>query len=341
MSLLPEKEPKATLISTIEHPLETVYLLWQASRTTEPVGTAAELAAAAAEDAELNAEIFNVFEHVVASDIPVAENLEFIFLIENMPVSLREQIVRHRVGHHFGENYGCDIVPEVGRSSWWSQSMRVLNMGRFFTDGEYYVPPIVTEHPNDSVAFAYRQAMAHAQNAYNAMIECGIPPEEARQVLPLATTSRISWKLNYQSMKHVLGRRGCWIAQLGMWRGIIESMVEELAQLHPVFRKLVLPPCVGRDGSFVGCPFPKDNVHRLKGEDPEPPCPAWMTHCKSDYAGVSKDDSVMRPSGQRVIGGEAVTMWAATDPKLQEKFDRLRKAYAKLWDLNPWTMTRV
>lgn len=322
--------------------METIYLLWEASRSNRPLPSAGELAVQSADDPKLAADIRTTFEQVIDSDIPVAENLDFIFLLENIPISLREQIVRHRVGHHFGENFGVDTIPGEGRSSWWSQSMRILDMGSFAADGNYYVPDAIDDTaliregatieeistPGGGGATTrrglYDATMGAIASLYQTLIHSGVAPEDARQIIPLAACSRISWKLNYMSLKHVLGRRGCWIAQLGMWLPIITDMTEELSAISPVFRKLSMPPCLGRRGEFQDCPFVKDNLQRLCGQDPEPPCPAFLMHHKEDaLLAVPKKDLVMHPNGDGT--------WDATDPKLRKKYADMRAAFGKLW----------
>jgi thymidylate synthase ThyX len=327
-------------LSFIEYPVETIYLLWQASRTNDPLRSPAELRKLAASTPDLAGEIDQTFRQVIESDIPVAENLDFIFVLDNIPISLREQIVRHRVGHHFGENFAVDIIPGENRSSWWSQSMRVMDMGQFAAHGEYYMPDsfrqkkLIPRRPTDGPAeLALDGAMAEgvydgfmrtAGELYTKFVEAGIPPEDARQIIPLAACHRISWKLNYMSLKHILGRRGCWIAQLGMWKPIILDMVEELAtQIHPIFRSLVRPPCLNHRGQFTACPFIKDNLLRLAGKDPEPPCAAFLHHHDEDTKVVPKEERVFHPAGRGT--------WDATEPARRQRYKDLMADFSKLW----------
>lgn len=335
------KTPKATLLSTIAFPIQTIYLLWQASRSREQLPSAESLHRLCQTDVATSAEVNEVFKQVITSDIPVAENLDFIFVLDNIPISLREQIVRHRIGHHFGDNFGVDIIPGDGRSSWWSQSMRILDMGTFAETGDYYTPEsiggstrIVPRHLGDDVVEQlakgalvkdlYRSYMAATQEIYAKMVEAGVPPEDARQVIPLAASHRISWKLNYMSLKHILGRRGCWIAQLGMWKPLIVDMVEELStKVHPIFRDLVRPPCLDGQGCFRGCPFVADNLQRLRGIDPEPPCAAFLSHHSQEALAV--------PPGARVYHPERGGTWDATDPARRERYKKLLAEFTKLW----------
>jgi thymidylate synthase ThyX len=322
------KQPSAKLLSTIAHPVETIYLLWQASRSDEPLPSAAELKEQAGKDPALAAAINKTFLQVIESDIPVAENLDVIFILENIPISLREQIVRHRIGHHFGDNFAVDIIPGEGRSSWWSQSMRVKDMGQFAAQGDFYTPESIasdlTLKQGASVKDLYESFMEAAQELYTEFIDAGVPPEDARQILPLAVSHRISWKMNYMSLKHILGRRGCWIAQLGMWRPLINDMVNELAtKVHPVFRSLVRPPCLNSQGCFTECPFVADNLQRLMGKDPEPPCAAFLNHHANEALAVPAAERCYHPTGDGT--------WDATDPARRARYRQLLQDFTSLW----------
>lgn len=344
------KIPSVKLISTIEYPIETIYCLWQASRSKGPVQMPFEIFEQRMSDEDFNRKVMDTFDHVISSAIPVSENLDFIFLIEDMPISLREQIVRHRIGHKFGDNFGVDTIPGSVDSSWWSQSMRILDMGSFADAGDFYVPDTIGDQvlvnpqakgKDMSLAEAmeqigtargvYTELMKAIGQVYRILVDNGVPPEDARQVIPLAATSRISWKMNYMAAKHVLHRRGCWIAQLGMWRPIVVGMVDQLSRIHPCFRKLINPPCFSRDEGFEGCPFPADNLKRVQGvEDPEPPCPLFLHHHRQ---------LVLESLGpkDRKYNPEIGRSWDASEPRDRQRFVQLQNEYRSLWQRNTWT----
>lgn len=334
------KRPTARLLSTIGYPLETVYCLWQASRTKEHVPQPEDLHSAAMCDLELYDDIRRVFHQVIDSDIPVAENLDFIFLLENIPVSLREQIVRHRIGHRFGENFAVDMVPGDVQSSWWSQSMRVLDMGEFAAAGDYYQPDSINDTlmiesaEGDDLMKAdelYARAMLLNQRAYQLFIKAGVPPEDARQVIPLAACSRLTWKMNYQALKHIVRRRGCWIAQLGMWRPIIMDIVNELClKVDECFRSMITPPCIQQE-SFVGCPFIPDNIQRMMKRDPEPPCSLFLKHHGHEAMAECPDSGLMAYFPNRD------GTWDTTEAKDRQRFQDLQAAYGELWGRNVWS----
>jgi thymidylate synthase ThyX len=335
--------PTARLLSTTEHPIETLYCLWKASRSTTPVPSPAEVHEDIQVSQSARNEVMQTFAEVVNNDISVAENLDFVFLLENVPISLREQMVRHRIGHRFGENFGVDIVPGDVQDSWWSQTTRILDMGTFASDENYFTPdtiddrdvqffdPVTHETSTTGAQVMYEKHMLYTEEVYKALVGAGVPKEDARQIIPLAATSRISWKMNYQSLKHILKRRTCWIAQLGMWEGIIHDMVNELAEkIHPVFRTIAQPPCFRQD-AFIGCPFGADNLERIRGvRDEIPPCPLYMVHHRRDI-----DQFV--PVAERFYHPAGAVRWDTEDGAKRERFAKMQEAYARLWGRNPWT----
>jgi hypothetical protein len=132
--------------------------------------------------------------------------------------------------------------------------------------------------------------MLGAQNAYNALVHSGMPMEDARNVLPIGVTHRLVWKCNATSLKHALQARSCWIAQTGLWEPVIRGMVEELAaKVHPLFRRLIAPPCVdAKTNKFKACKYPIENAAYIKGEDPHPPCALWLHHHSGEAEGVER-----------------------------------------------------
>lgn len=181
MTQIKTKPTTVKLISSTANPLETIYAEWLQSRTADPVPTAAEIAYDIAEERSevgfyterttegdwrlngtpgpLETKVIETFEKVVAMRMPLGEHLDFIFLLENCPVALREQLVRHRVGHKFGERIGADIVPDLaGNSSFWSQTTRIIDMGQFATNGDYYVSNWLKENGDKPVP---KNAEAH------------------------------------------------------------------------------------------------------------------------------------------------------------------------------------
>jgi len=298
--------PKVTLLSWTQSPVETIYRIWESSRGQRSLNEIDK-------DIYLgNPRVYEIFKQVIDSKLPVSENLSFVFLLENVSISFREQMVRHRIGVKAGPLLGIDMIPDLADSTWWSQTMRVLDMGAFADEKRYRVPDGLTPEQEDE----FHVAMKVSQDAYNRLVKAGIPNQEAREVIPLGATHRITWSLNLSALQHIVGKRGCQIAQLGLWRPVIEGMVDEMSsKVHEYFRTLISPPCMKGD-KYTGCLFKIENDRRIDGTDQYPPC----TLC----VGQDHDNRTEAvPANQRVA--------------FMESFHR----YRALWQRDPLTGERL
>ena len=328
---------KVTLLSHTVDPLETIYQVWQASRNNETLDWNESCMADSPELVE------EVFEAMLTEKIPVAEMIDFVFVLEGVSISLREQLVRHRIGTKVDGRVGMDMVPDLADSSWWAQSMRILNMGKFASSDAYAVPetvdchaPLLELEPGRRIAGAiYREAMENAERAYNQLVAAGVPLEDARNVIPLAATHRIVWKVNLAALMHILGKRGCWILQLGIWRPVIEGIVKELRdKVHPAFGKLINPPCMKGD-KFTGCLFRENNKARWRGvEDEIPPCGLWFEHHTEDAVEVDGlfEDCVWHYNHSNPSEGVG-----CSDSCRMNRYKTMLVQYAQLWNRNPIT----
>lgn len=328
------KTPKVTLLTHTALPLETVYSVWAASKGEDALLTPEQV-----RDNVAPAELRKLFRAVIAQKIPVGEHVDFVFMFENISVSWREQAVRHRIGTKPSpERVGADIVmadlPDLADSSWWSQSMRIQDMGKFADNMAYRVPESITTHEHaDRLLTAFHHTMNMIQTTYNQLVSLGIPMEDARELMPLGAQHRMSWKLNIGSLQHIVGKRGCWILQLGIWGPIIEGMINELAtKVDPIFSELVTPPCLKGD-DFTGCTYHEENRRRYSGEDVgHAPCPLHFKH---------------HHLPENMAKGEDIA--AADTAEVQERFkvpyaDQMRaraEAYQQFWGRDPYSGKRL
>lgn len=297
---------KVKLVSYTKNPVETVYYLWQASRHNNKMEDVEALTNQRKTSPQKAEEIEKIFKAVVESHIPVSENISFSFLLEDVSIALREQLVRHRIGVAVGDRVGMDIVPELSKSTFWSQSMRILPMTEFYKRRTYEVPESLTGKLEATQL--YHDTLKKIQQAYNDLVAMGIPLEDARMLLPLACQHRISWTLNLSALQHIIEKRGCWILQGGLWDSVVRGIVSELVEkVDPIFSDLIKPPCI-KNEKFAGCLFGEDNERRIDGRDEIPPCPLYLNYYKKQY--VASDET----------------------KKLREK--TMREVYAKLWKRN-------
>lgn len=273
--------PKVTLVSWTGFPLETVYSIWEQSKNTAPLISPSDVAKTVPRE-----EVEKLFRAVIAQHIPIGEHVDLVFVLENISISWREQAVRHRIGtkaspERVGADHVMDLLPDLADSSWWSQSMRIQDMGKFATSKEYRLPETIMEHADrPRLEKMYHGAMSVIEDTYNALVAAGIPMEDARELMPLGAQHRMSWKLNLSALQHIVGKRGCWILQLGIWGPIIQGMIKECAEkISPIFNEMVTPPCLdpGKD-KFKACVYQEEVRRRYTEDDKLPPCPLHAYH---------------------------------------------------------------
>jgi thymidylate synthase ThyX len=274
-----EGQVSVTLINHSQDPKESIFCTWQRSRDRHFNMTTQQVKDACQQDPHFKKQVDSLFTTLLTDDLPLCEVVYFNFWLDNVPISLREQLVRHRVGMKPDATgkFGVDIVPELVDSTWWSQTMRVMDMGKFKDEGRFMIPDTIIK--DEDALGTYLSCLHTIQWTYNELCKMGIPAEDARQVIPMGATHGMSWSMNLQAMKHVVGKRSCWIAQAGMWHGLIKGMIDELCdKVDPIFRLLATPPCI-RGDKFVGCAFHEENIRRIDGRDHmHPPCSLYMNN---------------------------------------------------------------
>lgn len=224
--------------------------------------------------------------------------------------------------------------------------MRILDMSQFSVEGRYHTPASIRDHTNPELEQEWDDFMEHAALLYTRLVERGIPMEDARGVIPLAATHRITWTLNLATIQHIVGKRGCWILQLGIWEPVIRGMIDELAEkVHPVFHDLVQPPCITRD-KFTECAFHTDNQRRASGLDKLPPCVLWANKYPSalkahsaefvDAIGHTQKVWNLDDSGQLYFRDEN----SADERRGNARLTKLIESYTNLWQRNAVTGIR-
>jgi len=325
--------PKVTLLSHTGLPLETVMSLWNASKDELPLLTPEEIKATVDPD-----DVRKLFREVIAQHIPVGESVDFVFMIEGVSVSWREQAVRHRIGvKPSPERLGIDIgmidvkdLPNLADSVYWSQSMRIQNMGKFADLDNYRTPETIVQHADsEKLKAIYDETMWLIQEGYNKLVAAGIPMEDARELIPLGATHRISWKLNISSLQHIVSKRGCWILQLGIWGPVIEGMIRELTEkVDPIFGELVTPPCLKGD-EFKGCVYMEENRRRYTGDDKLPPCPLHVVHHHMDQSTPAADRQLVASCGIDL------------GVPMQSEMRKRAEDYRSFWGRDPYSGKRL
>lgn len=270
-------------------------------------------------------------EMILHESIPVVENLHFVFHLQNIPISLREQLVRHRIGVNIDPRIGVDIIPEplsgmmldapqgslmhmqvvpdLAESTWWSQTSRVIPFDTFYDEGRFIVPEGL-KGKNVKICFSqtagditidnvrtvtaeqfYLDHLQKTQEAYRKLMEAGVHIEDCRNLIPVGATHGITWGINLKAMLHIFGKRSSWIAQIGIWGNVMGQMADELCNKVHPMFRMVLMPQCVKKGKYVGCPVSGTNAERVSGIDGMPPCPLWVRY-ENEKALQAVDDTL-------------------------------------------------
>jgi flavin-dependent thymidylate synthase len=195
--------------------------------------------------------------------------LEFIdlhFLLEGVTRAFTHQLVRQRTGVYVQE----------------SQRFAVKTGARWEVA---YPPSIAGLKDDDPKRVLWDAAVAKSADVYSALIEAGVPAEDARGLLQTNITTRVHYKTNLRNLAEHAGMRLCSQAQ-AEWKQVWAGMLNAILFYGPTHEawqqeaicKLFKPVCylTGR------CEFRADTdrfcvirerveAHHAKGEPPE----AW------------------------------------------------------------------
>jgi thymidylate synthase (FAD) len=116
------------------------------------------------------------------------EHINWTFGIEGISRAASHQLVRHRI------------------ASYSQQSQRYVTC----QNPEYVVPPSIS---SSKLSSRYLEAMEYLRKIYHELIASGIPPEDARFVLPNACTTKIIVTMNARELMHFFRLRCCNRAQ--------------------------------------------------------------------------------------------------------------------------------
>ena len=197
-----------------------------------PVG-AAELLEVMSDEA-----VRKVLKTIITSGHTSAlEHACYTFAIDGVSRALTHQLVRHRL------------------ASYNQQSQRYVT---YAEEPQFVVPPAVEADP--AAAGAYSTATRVAFEAYRALLDAGIPAEDARYLLPNAMETKIVVTMNVRELLHFFELRCCKRAQ---WE-IRELALTMLSLAEPTAPYIFMDvgascrrgPC--REGKMTcGDPYPK------------------------------------------------------------------------------------
>ncbi len=168
-------------------------------------------------------QVENLLRHVISSGHhSVLEHASFTFAIDGISRTTSHQLVRHRM------------------ASFSQQSQRYVS----YKSPDYVIPPSIAEDPEKKRRF--EEAVNAIFEQYRALIEAGIPAEDARYLLPNATTTRLVMTMNARELMHVCSIRLCMRAQWEI-RELFERIRDEVKKVAPIIGSALQIKCIIHD----------------------------------------------------------------------------------------------
>ena len=203
-----------------------VTLLYHTPEPERAVATAARLCYAPVGGRELmesltDEKIRKVLTTIMASGhFSTLEHASYTFAVEGVSRALTHQLVRHRL------------------ASYNQQSQRYVKFKE--------EPPIVRPASVDSnpeAAQAFDEAIEACWQAYDKLVQVGVPAEDARYILPNACETKIVVTMNIRELMHFFSNRCCNRAQWEI-RELAWKMLELVRPTAPFIFRTAGPGCM-------------------------------------------------------------------------------------------------
>lgn len=203
-----------------------VTLLYHTPEPERAVATAARLCYAPVGGRELmesltDEKIRKVLTTIMASGhFSTLEHASYTFAVEGVSRALTHQLVRHRL------------------ASFNQQSQRYVKFKE--------EPPIVrpaSVDTNPEAAQAFDEAIEACWQAYDKLVQAGVPAEDARYVLPNACETKIVVTMNIRELMHFFSNRCCNRAQWEI-RELAWKMLELVKPTAPFIFRTAGPGCM-------------------------------------------------------------------------------------------------
>jgi len=171
----------------------------------------------------------------------VIEHASFTFSLEGVSRAMTHQLVRHRI------------------ASYTQQSQRYVTYDTL----EHYVVPMSIQK-DEKARGIFEKALQEISKAYKKLLECDVPKEDARFILPNAAKTNIVVTMNARELRHLFNLRCCERSQWEI-REVATEMLRQAKHVAPALFENAGPFCV----EFGYCPEgkmkpAKCNIEELK-----------------------------------------------------------------------------
>ncbi|MDO5307028.1 MAG: FAD-dependent thymidylate synthase [bacterium] len=208
-----DNKPVVNLISKPENMLKTIYT---ACRTCY----SADMPINIYNSTDDEEKMLKLIERVISSGhYSTIEHIQVSFAISNVSRACTHQLVRHR------------------HMSFSQKSQRyVKEKGQF----DYIIPPTIEKNPEMKLKF--ENLMSEISKVYGELTDAGILAEDARAVLPNATSTSLVASLNLRELIHLANLRLCTRAQYEI-RTMVKMMCDALVAEEPWLKPYLVPKC--------------------------------------------------------------------------------------------------
>lgn len=190
---------RVTLLNATPDPLGSVAALCKAYKG-EVVRSLSEV-----EDSERRSYFDDMTRTVLNGPL---ESVQFHFLLEGFSRALVDQLTRGRAGFYAVESLRFAVKED-------------------FAD-DVPLPPSLAQAPDDDLMLrVWRKGLLGVETMYHALVDHGVPAEDARRLLPIGIATRAHWVCDLRELLAVAGKRLCTQAEFE-WRGLMSQVVQQL-----------------------------------------------------------------------------------------------------------------
>ncbi len=202
-------------VRVLAHTPEPLRVLYTAARTCYSAARPSELWEERVPREQMERLVQRVFD---SGHHSVLEHVSFTFAVEGISRSCSHQLVRHRL------------------ASYSQQSQR-------YVKGPFpYVVPLSWQRAGEALQRRFEEVMAEAARLYEEAVAAGIPPEDARFVLPQAVTTHLTMTMNLRELMHAVGLRTCVRAQWEI-RELFEAVRRAVIEVEPFLGAFLQVKC--------------------------------------------------------------------------------------------------
>lgn len=202
---------------------------------------------------------------LITPSMSLKRHVSLTFVLHDVPVALREQLVRHQSGNHF-----------------WVRSSRIDDLSY----ANYYVPDSLDD-PKKEMLVKYYDTL---NSSYRDLLLNGVDPEDAKMIMPESRLHEMSWTCTLDALTHVTNTRSCWFAQ-EFWIDVNSQIKRELAKavdssdipldIQKLFiSSFATPPCSA--SCSKDCNISLDMLEKLRGDIKHPVCPIFIKKYSPD-----------------------------------------------------------